>query len=58
MQLLTTSEAAEYLKVATATLNQWRYLKQGPAYTRVGKRSIRYTQEDLDRFLEKGQVAA
>ena len=48
---LTTSEAAHYLHVQPATLEQWRWNGRGPNYVKIG-RSCRYRQVDLESFLE------
>ncbi len=37
------------------TLNNWRYRNYGPAYFKVGH-SIRYFEDDLNRFLEANRV--
>jgi excisionase family DNA binding protein len=47
---LTTPEAAAYLNVKPATLEQWRWNGKGPRYCSLG-RSIRYRIADLDVFL-------
>jgi hypothetical protein len=48
--LLTTPEAAAYLKQKPATLEQHRWLGVGCPFVKIG-RSIRYRQSDLDAFL-------
>lgn len=48
-QKLTTIEAANYLGVATATLEQWRHRGQGPVFYKFG-RSVRYRLSDLLKF--------
>ena len=53
MNLLTVQEAAIYLfgeKGKVGTLNQWRYMKRGPAYRKLGK-LVRYSKDDLDDYL-------
>lgn len=47
---LTTPEAAVYLNVKPATLEQWRWNGRGPRYCKIG-RSCRYRIADLDAFL-------
>jgi predicted DNA-binding transcriptional regulator AlpA len=49
--LLDEKEAAHFLKMAAATLRNWRVTKQGPAVLRVGKRAIRYRFSDLEAFI-------
>ncbi|EKE09755.1 MAG: hypothetical protein ACD_16C00113G0002 [uncultured bacterium] len=48
---LKTPEAAAYLNVQPATLEQWRWNGRGPRFAKIG-RSVRYRQADLDTFLE------
>ena len=55
-RLLNTKEAAEYLGLSPYTLERWRYLGKGPRFIRVGSKSVRYRQTDLDAFLEIGGV--
>jgi excisionase family DNA binding protein len=49
--LMTTCEAAEYLTLSSKTLTLWRKNQTGPAYVKMGPRSIRYRLEDLDEFV-------
>jgi excisionase family DNA binding protein len=48
---LTTPEAAAYLNLRPATLEQWRWNGRGPKFCKIG-RSCRYRQSDLDAFLD------
>lgn len=48
---LTTRAAARYLSVSEAGLHRWRRLGCGPAYLRLGKRSVRYRTADLEHYL-------
>ena len=49
---LNPAEAARLLRVQPATLRQWRYLKRGPAYHRVGGRVV-YSAADLAAFVAR-----
>ncbi|ACH40489.1 MAG: hypothetical protein ACD_55C00119G0007 [uncultured bacterium] len=49
--LLTTAEAAAYLKQKPSTLEQHRWQGVGCPFVKIG-RSVRYRQADLDAFLE------
>jgi excisionase family DNA binding protein len=49
-ELLTTREAAEYLRLSESSLNHWRLEGRGPAFTRFG-RQVRYRRADVDRWL-------
>ena len=46
---LSDNQAAKEIGVAVQTLRNWRHLKRGPAYLKIG-RSIRYQLEDLKKF--------
>ncbi len=48
---LRTPDAAAYLNVQPATLEQWRWNGKGPRFVKLG-RAVRYRQADLDAFLE------
>ena len=52
---LTQTEVAERLRVPTATLAQWAYLKSGPPYGRFG-RHCRYRLSDVLAW-ENEQIA-
>jgi len=55
-ELLTTADVAGRLGVPPRTLEQWRYLGRGPAYIKVGNKSVRYRQSDIDAFLDDHRV--
>lgn len=55
-RLLPDTLAAQELGLRVQTLRNWRYLGVGPAYFRIGARTIRYDEEDLRRFIEQGKV--
>lgn len=48
--VLTTSEAADYLRVSERTLIRWRVHRRGPMWTYAG-RQVRYRRADLDAYL-------
>jgi len=52
---LTPAEAAAVLSVPTATLAQWRYRGEGPAYSKIGS-VIRYRRDALDAWLTAAEV--
>jgi len=49
-ELLTTREAAGYLRLAITTLEHWRLEGRGPAFSKMG-RQVRYRRADVDRWL-------
>lgn len=49
--LLTTTEAAVYLNIQPATMEQHRWNGRGPRFVKIG-RSVRYRQADLDAYLD------
>jgi predicted DNA-binding transcriptional regulator AlpA len=54
-RVLRTPEAAEYLGVATATLEKQRIKGGGPRFIKIGPKLVGYTIEDLDAHIEAGR---
>ncbi len=58
--LLTETEASQILRIAPATLKDWRArpsrARPGPNYIKVGKRIVRYAMNDLVDWLVAGTV--
>lgn len=50
-ELLTTTEAAAYLRLSPRTLENWRWRGGGPRFRKLGDRVL-YAQGDLDRWQE------
>ena len=48
--LRTDREVAEFLGISHRTVQNWRFVNQGPRFIRIG-RSIRYRAEDLSAFI-------
>ena len=48
-------EAAKKLGIAVQTLRNWRHIRRGPAYVKLG-RSVRYRTEDILEFIEKNRI--
>lgn len=48
--LVTEIEAAAILSTAVRTLRNWRALKKGPRYRKIGLRMVRYLRADLASF--------
>ena len=44
-------EAAAILGTAVRTLRNWRTLRKGPRFCRIGQRMIRYCRADLAAFI-------
>lgn len=42
------------INVAIATLRNWRSKGEGPAFVKLGKRSVRYKRSAIDAFIAKG----
>ena len=49
--VLTRSEAAQFLRVPPATLCYWATRRQGPRFAKLGKRTV-YRKADLERFID------
>jgi len=56
MQLLNEKQVSEKLAISVAMLKKWRKAGTGPAYVRIGKASIRYREDILDKFIRDGEV--
>ena len=50
--VLNTPEAAKFLNVQPATLEQWRWNGRGPRFVKIS-RSVRYRMSDLESFLDE-----
>jgi excisionase family DNA binding protein len=50
--LMTPQELAEYLRKPVGTLRQWRCLRIGPAFVKVG-RDVRYRRSDVEQWLNE-----
>lgn len=48
--LVNENTAADCLGVAVRTLRNWRVLKKGPSYRKIGGRLVRYHRADLAGF--------
>jgi hypothetical protein len=57
-ELLTTAEAAQYLRISPETWNYWRSRAQrrGPRYIKIHAHGIRYRLRDLDAYIESRLV--
>jgi len=57
--IMTTPEAANYLRLAVRTLEDLRLRGTGPKFARLGNgRAVRYRREDLDAWVEASLVAS
>ncbi len=50
------TKAAEILGLKAQTLRNWRYLRRGPVYHKIGGRAVRYAIKDLEQFKEKHRI--
>jgi hypothetical protein len=55
--LASPTDLSEYLGVPPRTLQQWRWRKTGPRWTKVGRR-VRYRWDDVDRWLNENAAEA
>jgi len=56
MALVGEEEAAKILGLSVQTLRNWRFKRIGPPYLKVGSRSVRYSPEDLYKWLEGQKI--
>jgi len=54
-RLLTPRDVATFVGVPEPTLAQWRYLRTGPAFIKVGKH-VRYRATDVEAWLSAHTV--
>lgn len=52
-QLLTTREAAAFLRLRPGTIENYRYAGEGPRFVRVGRRAVRYRVTDLEAWMNR-----
>ncbi len=50
--LLTEKQAADYLQLTPRCLQAWRYRGEGPRFTKISGRCIRYVRSDIDQWIE------
>ena len=48
-------KAAEVLNISVQTARNWRCLRKGPPYIKLG-RSVRYRIEDLEDFINSRRI--
>ena len=58
MKRLNETQLAERWGMTTRTLQGWRYKGKGPAYIRIGERSIFYRIEDVEAYEAASVVGA
>lgn len=56
--LMTTAEAAAYLRFPVGTVRMWRTRGTGPTYIKVNNAQVRYRVEDLDAWIDEQAVSA
>ena len=56
-EVLTTAEAAAYLRCSPKTLNTWRSRGGGPPFVKVGA-AVRYRRSTLDQWLADREQAS
>lgn len=50
-RLLTPAEVCELLAIPNTLLQDWRMLGKGPAFIRLGQRTVRYRKSAVEAFL-------
>lgn len=51
--LLTTPEAAAFLRLAPGTLQNWRCRGEGPRFIQIGTQAVRYALGDLEAYVDE-----
>lgn len=52
--LLDEHEVAAILAVRVNTIRNWRAIRQGPTFVKIGKRAVRYRRADVAAFIADG----
>lgn len=52
--LLDEHEVAAILSVRVNTVRNWRAIRQGPTFVKIGKRAVRYKRADVAAFIDGG----
>lgn len=55
---LTEKVAADYAGFSPGTFRNWRLYGIGPAFVKLPNGSIRYSAEELERWIRSGEKAA
>lgn len=55
-EVLTTSEAAAFLRLKKTTLDLYRRLRKGPSFIRLSRSRVVYRKVDLEQWLEAQAV--
>ena len=55
-QLMTSAEAAVYLRVKLCTLRKWSCRGVGPVAHKIGRRKICFYMDDLLAFVQAGKL--
>lgn len=53
--LMTPKDVARALAVDLRCLQEWRTRGAGPAYLKLGPKTIRYRRADIDAFIERAK---
>ena len=53
---LSESQSADHLGVSKKSLQRWRFYRQGPPYSKLNGKTIRYRREDLDQWMSDRAV--
>ena len=56
IDLINERQLSELLGIAIQTARNWRSTGRGPAYVKLGGRSVRYRVVDVQDFIESGLV--
>ncbi|WP_394700156.1 helix-turn-helix domain-containing protein [uncultured Desulfosarcina sp.] len=54
-QAMDEKQASKILGVSVQTLRNWRHLRKGPSYMKMG-RAVRYNLDDLQDYMEKKRI--
>jgi hypothetical protein len=54
--IMTTTEAADFLRVTKASLERLRFRGSGPVYSKIEGVGVRYLRTDLEDYVQRSRV--
>lgn len=54
--IMTTTEAADYLRVTKQSLERLRFKNKGPIYSKIDGVGVRYLRADLEAYVQQSRV--
>lgn len=56
--ILTTAQVAEWVGIPVTTLRYWRWDHRGPKWFKLGAKTVRYRESDVQAWLDEAYAEA